>query len=441
MSNTKKMGIAVLPLLFLLCMLFPVKAEAAYSEVPIQPDNAWVSGEISTQGEVDFYKFTTRKAGWVTIYYQASTVGNSYINVLNNDQDRRYWNESIYGSSSNDPVTRSAVLALEPGTYYIKIGGIYNNNTGAYRLRASFEAANNNEKTNDDSFETAMSLGYNKTVTGFLSLDDRVDFFKISVSTRKRVRLIYTSYIGGSYIQIWNSDQIPLNNANRSVWGASKTNPVTHVYEETLGPGIYYVKIYPASNSYTGKYTLKYSEKILTQKIAISGKKQVAAGTNPFYLKASVSPSNTTDKTVKWSSGDTSIAWVDSSTGKVTIYNKTGKVKITASAQDESNRSSVYTIIVTPKRLSAPYVSNFSGRKLYVSWGWHSGATGYEVQYSTNSKFKGAVTKKVSNQYSSRTYSKMAKKRYYVRVRAYYKNGSKIYRGPWSAKKSVKITY
>ena len=54
MSKTKKMGIAVLPLLFLLCMLFPVKAGAAgYSEMTIQLDDAWISGEISTQGEVN----------------------------------------------------------------------------------------------------------------------------------------------------------------------------------------------------------------------------------------------------------------------------------------------------------------------------------------------------------------------------------------------------
>lgn len=438
MSNTKKMGIAVLPILFLLCMLFSVDAKASgIIETPIQLDNAWVPGDISTQKEVDFYKFTTRKAGWVTINYQGWSVGDSYVRVLNNDQDKEYWSANAWTSSDNNPITKSAELALEPGTYYIKIYAS-GNRTGTYRLKGSFEAANNNEQANDDDFNTAMNLGYNKTVTGFLSMDDKVDFFKISVPTRKRVRLIYTSYIRDSYMQIWNSDNISINTKN--VYWASKTDPKTGVYEETLNPGIYYVKIYPAGSN-TGKYTLKYSEKILTQKITISGKKQVVAGTSPFYLKASVSPSNTTDKTVQWSSGDTSIAWVDRNTGKVTIYNKAGKVKITASAQDESNRSSVYTIIVTPKRLSAPYVSNFSGRRLYVSWGWHSGVTGYEIQYATNSKFKGAVTKKVSNQHSSRTYSKMAKKRYYVRVRAYYKNGSKIYRGPWSAKRSVKITY
>lgn len=438
MSNTKKIGIAVLPLLLLLCMLFPVKAKASgVSAMTIQLDNAWVSGEISTAKEVDFYKFTTRKAGWVTINYQGQSVGDSYVSVLNNDQDRNYWQTEVYTSSDINPITKSAEMALEPGTYYIKIWG-YGSHTGTYRLKGTFEAANNNEKTNDNDFETAMSLGYNRSVTGFLSMDDRVDFYKISVPTKKRVRLIYTSYISDSYVQVWNSDKIPIS--TKEVYYASKTNPMTYVYEETLNPGTYYVKIYPYSDR-TGKYTLKYSEKILTQKITISGRNQVVAGARPFYLKASVSPSHTTDKTVKWSSGDTSIAWVDDDTGKVTIYNKAGKVKITASAQDESNRSAVYTIVVTPKRLDRPYVSNSWGRKLYVSWGYHSGVTGYEIQYATNSKFKGAVTKRISSDHTSRTFSRMAKKRYYVRVRAFYKSGSKVYRGPWSSGRSVKITY
>ena len=440
MSKTKKMGIAVLPLLFLLCMLFPVKAGAAgYSEMTIQLDDAWISGEISTQGEVDFYKFTTRKAGWVTINYQGQSVADSYVSVLNNDQDREYWKTEVYTSSDINPVTKSAEMALGPGTYYIKIWGYNNKHTGTYRLKGAFEAANNDEKTNDNDFETAMSLGNDRTVTGFLSMADRVDFFKISVPTKKRVRLIYTSYINDSYMEVWNSDKISISKKN--VYSASKTNPKTYVYEETLNPGLYYIKIYPYNDSHTGKYTLKYAEKILTQKITISGRKQVVAGAGSFNLKASVSPSNTTDKTVKWTSGDTSIAWVDSSTGKVTVYNKAGKVKITASAQDESNRASVYTIVVTPKRLDRPYVSNFWGRKLYVSWGYHTGVTGYEVQYATNSKFKGAVTKKVSSGHTNRTFSKMAKKRYYVRVRAFYKSGPKVYRGPWSSGKSVKITH
>lgn len=437
MSDLKKWKIAILPMLFMLCMLFSVKVEAAgITATPIALDDLWVSGEISTKGEVDFYKFTTRKAGWVKVTYQADDIGSSSVGVLNQDRSKSYWSENVYSSSSIDPKTVSSTKALEPGTYYIKVSGRYAENVGNYRVKVAFESAGNNEEgSNNDDFRVAKSLGMGQSVTGFLSEDDRVDFFRITVPSRKRIRLIFTSYFSTACMGIWDNDRIQLKE-NR-VYSASKTNPQTYVYEETLNPGTYFVKIYPYYNQ-TGKYVLKYTEKILTQKITISGKKEVVAGSS-FTLKASVSPSNTTDKTIRWSSGDTSLAWVDSK-GKVTTYSKCGTVKITASAQDESNKTKVYTIVIKPKKLPQPYVSNFYGRKLYVSWNWSYGASGYEVQYAKNSKFNKAVTKKISKNKTSVTISRMSKQKYYVRVRAYYKKGKKTYYGSWSSRNSVRIS-
>ena len=66
--------------------------------------------------------------------------------------------------------------------------------------------------------------------------------------------------------------------------------------------------------------------------------------------------------------------------------------------------------------------------------------TGYQIQYSTNSSFKSAVTKTIS---SNTTVSKKVTglktgTKYYVRVRTYRKVGSTSYVSGWSAKKSVK---
>ena len=69
--------------------------------------------------------------------------------------------------------------------------------------------------------------------------------------------------------------------------------------------------------------------------------------------------------------------------------------------------------------------------------------TGYQVQYSTSSKFKSAKTATISkNKTTSKSVSKLsAKKKYYVRVRTYKTvkvNGKnvKLYSG-WSKAKSV----
>ena len=99
--------------------------------------------------------------------------------------------------------------------------------------------------------------------------------------------------------------------------------------------------------------------------------------------------------------------------------------------------------ITTLKRLVLSKLTNAKGKKLQVTFRAVSGAQGYEVQYSTDSKFKkGAKVTKVSGAKAAKaTISKLTKKKtYYVRVRAYKtENGRKLVSG-WSAFKKIKIT-
>ena len=79
-------------------------------------------------------------------------------------------------------------------------------------------------------------------------------------------------------------------------------------------------------------------------------------------------------------------------------------------------------------------------KKATIKWKKVSGAKGYELQYSTNKKFKKAV-KKVSSKKTTVTIKKLkSKKIYYARVAAYsYKpDGSKIL-GKYSAAVKFKV--
>ncbi|MBR1873283.1 MAG: fibronectin type III domain-containing protein, partial [Eubacterium sp.] len=79
-----------------------------------------------------------------------------------------------------------------------------------------------------------------------------------------------------------------------------------------------------------------------------------------------------------------------------------------------------------------------NGKKLTVKVAKVSDADGYEVQYSTSSKFTAKTTKKVSMKKTKTTIKKLKKKKtYYVRVRAYKTvNGKKVY-SDWSSVKKV----
>ena len=423
------LGIAAI---FIMIAAISQKTEAAVNYVSLGTNNVWISGEISQRDEVDYYLVRINSDGWLSVDYQGLSVKCSEIEVWNYDLTKRYSDKYVGGSSSISPVNHTERLALERGSYIVKIyGGTFGNFPGDYRVKASFKPANNNESSNNDNFVTAQKLNLKQTVKGFFSEDNRVDFYKIQLDSTKTVRFIFTSYIGTSYIQLWDSDYIEIEETG--VYNASEDAPKTYVYEKKLTPGTYYIKIYPYELFHdTGRYNLKYEEKIMAKSISVSGNKVVTAGQS-FGLKAAVSPSNTTDKTIEWSSGDSNVANVDSKTGRVTTY-RPGKVNITASAKDGSNATKVITVIVKPKKMRTPYGYKTSKTKAYVSWGSDYGVSGYQLQYSTNKKFTNAVTKKYSSNTTYKTLKKLGRHKYYIRVRGYVKKGKKYYYGKWSGK-------
>ena len=136
---------------------------------------------------------------------------------------------------------------------------------------------------------------------------------------------------------------------------------------------------------------------------------------------------NGTDYTVSYPKGMKNV-------GKYTV-------KVTLKGNYSGSKSMTYNI--NPKGTS---VSKVKAAKKGFKVTWKKQATqttGYQVQYSTSSKFKKAKTVTISkNKTTSKSVSKLsAKKKYYVRVRTYKTvkvNGKnvKLYSG-WSKAKSV----
>ena len=83
-------------------------------------------------------------------------------------------------------------------------------------------------------------------------------------------------------------------------------------------------------------------------------------------------------------------------------------------------------------------VKNKKGKKAVIRWKKVKGASGYQIAYAVNKKFKKKKTKNVTK--TTVTLKKLKKKKtYYIKVRAYKKiKGEKVY-GKWSNVKKVKI--
>lgn len=108
-----------------------------------------------------------------------------------------------------------------------------------------------------------------------------------------------------------------------------------------------------------------------------------------------------------------------------------------------SNMGRVNLKVTTIKRPSVSKLENVKGKKAQITYKSVSGAKGYEIQYSTDSKFKrGAKLVKANAKTKKVTLKNLTKnKKYYVRVRAYKvdENGNTLTSG-WSTVKNVKIT-
>ncbi len=148
--------------------------------------------------------------------------------------------------------------------------------------------------------------------------------------------------------------------------------------------------------------------------------------------------------TLTYTSSNQAVVKVDA-TGNVTIVgagNATVTIKSAGDATHNAATLSV-TIKVAPKKVTGLKVKSKKAKKATLSWKKNAQATGYQIQYSTSSKFKKAktvwVTKNTAKK-PSKTISKLKSgKKYYVRIRA-YKNKAKSTRiySTW-VKKTVKV--
>lgn len=182
-----------------------------------------------------------------------------------------------------------------------------------------------------------------------------------------------------------------------------------------------------------------------TPDISYSGTCQKTYGSKPFKLNVKQTSGN---GKLKYSSSDKKVVTVNSSTGKVTIKG-TGRciISVTAGETDTYRAKTIkITLNITPKKQTIT-TKILSGNRMAIKWKKDTRATGYQIQYAADKKFKKnakSVTVK-KNQSTSKTITKLKKGKYcYTRVRSFktikVKGKTQKLYGPWSnIKKSGKI--
>ncbi len=147
---------------------------------------------------------------------------------------------------------------------------------------------------------------------------------------------------------------------------------------------------------------------------------------------------------ITYTSNAPKVVTVGKTDGKVSIKG-CGKAVITITAAGNSYykpATKTVTVTVAPKKAVISSVKSTAKKTIAVKWKKDAKSDGYQVQYSTSKKFKGAKTVDIKKNRTTSTKIKKglkAGKKYYVRVRAYKKNGKSKICGSYSKVKYVKV--
>ena len=369
--------------------------------------------DIGMSSKRNYYvKFTIPNNGLVTVTVNKPVIEQNYANfglyVYNESEEQVSVYKSEHEQSSSNFTSN---IGLKKGTYYINILNMFSNLEGSGNITSdyniSFIANYYYESEPNDGLVTATPISLGKNYIGFTEPDvdynysGSYDYYKIYIPKEQKVRITIGNYkelssIGGPFSTIFslyvdNSDKKRLeyykgdykydsleykfNNSNDEI--KISTNGSGYI-DKYLSIGTYYL---------SGNFDY-FFDKHMSYSINISTLSSNTTPKSPSTAPTAVSPSKTTR----------------------------------SAAKVEKDKKNAETVMNQAK-LTKLSVKSKAKKKITVSWKKVSKAKGYQVQVSTNKKFKKSkiiLTKNTKNKKLIIKNSKIkSKKTYYVRVRAY----------------------
>ena len=200
-------------------------------------------------------------------------------------------------------------------------------------------------------------------------------------------------------------------------------------------------------------YTVSYSNntKVGTAKVTIKGKGNYTGSVSKTFKiknkfkKATVSGISTKAFTGKNITQSITVKYNGKTLKNGTDYTvsysnnkKIGTATVKIAGKGSYTGTITKTFKINPAKQEIQKLTAKS-KAFFVDWAQKGSATGYEIQYATNSKFTSAKKVTITNNKTDKTtVSKLSgKKKYYVRVRSYTTVKGTKYYGAWSASKSV----
>ncbi len=197
-----------------------------------------VTGNVSTPGDEDFFKFTVSKKGKITIkeYYLRPLDYDGFDSTTLHlyDGSRRV----IY--EQKDDAMTSQSISVTPGTYYVRVSqcGMYGSKV-PYGFKISFSEGKGTYRIDDfSSFQKARTIGVGSKVYGNIAASTECDYYKFTLPQAGIVDLTGARAVSGDNYLLW---KYSLYNAKKEKIDAGMD--YRNKVRVGLPAGTYYIKV------------------------------------------------------------------------------------------------------------------------------------------------------------------------------------------------------
>lgn len=359
----------------------------------VSPNGTSYTAQIANNDEKDFWKFDLSESG--RINFKATFYGIKWVYwKLYDENGEELLSRNPSQNSTTNNIVVDEYVYLTSGRYYISVSK--DNGYGKYDFSIGFRSANETYPEvnggSNNTIQNASDLVIGQTYNGSIDLNDKVDFYRFSLSSSSTYTINLTSDAEWIRIKLFDASGKELWNANPA--SDSTSGNISYSRQMKLESATYYIAV---EEDRDGDYSLSVSQ--LTQDNC------------PHEEFDSV--------------------WHDAT------YFEKGYREYTCKACGYSYKAD-YTEKKVLSQVSS-YISRTPLKKgMKLSWYSVSDATGYQIRYSRKkSMSSGVKTKNVSG--TSTTIKELPrKKKYYIQIRAYVKSEGKTAYGKWSSKVTCK---
>lgn len=212
-------------------------------------------GDITSNNAADYYKFTIKSSGRVTLTVNAT--GMEYVHFYVYDSDgTELWAETSRWNSNIKMTNVNKSLDLTKGTYYFAVIR-YNNNTGSYSFKADFISANESfDETGSGTnnlMSNASAVELNTKYNGQIASNDDRDFYRFVLPASGRLSITATAKMRWISYYIYDSAGKEIFSRHREWNSSTEMSNVNETLDLTKGT-YYFVA---CKYDYTGNYSFR----------------------------------------------------------------------------------------------------------------------------------------------------------------------------------------